>query len=262
MTEVRGGLREGSAVTASTIVETIESPNIWSEIERELEDVGISNTALEENRSYITQWLKTAIQNGMLEEMDPNMPDPNIDVPFSDSGYGGSAGTESYAPTLAPMSVANEEFETELKQHPSRTAMVERVESASTATSTAVKVRKASTVSTVLFKLLKKDTAIIEAASDGDLKRVAKLISSGANVNARDRWGWSALSMCGYGGFTDIARLLLDHGANMDNIDVDGDTPMDLATHRGHAGMVFLLEEERERRSMQAIEDDTEVPAS
>ena len=41
----------------------------------------------------------------------------------------------------------------------------------------------------MLMKFLKKDDAIIEAASDGDIEKVAKLISLGMDVNARDRWG-------------------------------------------------------------------------
>jgi hypothetical protein len=53
--------------------------------------------------------------------------------------------------------------------------------------------KTASTISTMVYKLLKKNTEIIEAASDGDIVRVAKLISLGANVNARDRWGVSYL---------------------------------------------------------------------
>jgi hypothetical protein len=53
--------------------------------------------------------------------------------------------------------------------------------------------KAASTISTMVYKLLKKNTEIIEAASDGDIARVAKLISLGANVNARDRWGVSYL---------------------------------------------------------------------
>jgi hypothetical protein len=253
--EVRAGLREGSIVTTSTVAETIESKDVWVQLRRELEDVGISAAVVEENQPYITQWLQRAISNGMLEELDPS----SREAPGSvDSGYGWSSGSRSYAPTLVPMEVANEEFENELKQHPSRVALVSP--GSQPPKQQEIKVRKASTVSSVLFKLLKKETAIIEAASDGDINRVAKLISSGANVNARDRWGWSALSMCGYGGFVDIAKLLLEHGADIDNVDVDDDTPERLATNRGHANVVFLLEEERQKRDLKAREDDKEVP--
>ncbi len=109
-------------------------------------------------------------------------------------------------------------------------------------------------------KLFKNETDIIEAASDGDLDGVAKLVSLGMDVNARDRWGWSALSMCGYGGHKQIARLLLDHGANLDNVDVDGDTPSSLAAQRGHAQLVIMIDEERAARDLRIREQDTEVP--
>jgi hypothetical protein len=74
-----------------------------------------------------------------------------------------------------------------LSRHPSRI----HTESSSRSS---LKIRRASSVSSVLFKMFKKETAIIEAASDGDLSKVAKLISAGANVNARDRWGVSLSS--------------------------------------------------------------------
>jgi len=64
--------------------------------------------------------------------------------------------------------------------------------------------------------------------------------------------------MCGYGGHLDIAKLLLEHGAEIDNIDVDGDTPEILATNRKHADIVFLLDEERHRRDAKIREDDGE----
>jgi ankyrin repeat protein len=51
--------------------------------------------------------------------------------------------------------------------------------------------------------------------------------------------------MCAYGAYLDIARLLLDHGADLDNTDVDGDTPEILAMNRGHMDMVKLFHEER-----------------
>jgi hypothetical protein len=266
--EVRSGLREGSVVTTTTVAETIESEDVWGQLRRELEDVGISAGVVEENHKYISTWLQKAITDGTLQEADPNASTrPPIFTKREhsgslDSGYGGSSsGSTTYAPSIKPIAAANEEFENEMRQNPTRASLAQSsISSTSSRSSQTVKARKASAVSSALFKLLKKDTAIIEAASDGDINRVAKLISSGANVNARDRWGWSALSMCGYGGFPDIAKLLLEHGADMDNVDVDGDTPMTLAENRGHPDMVFLLEEERQRRDLEARENDKEVP--
>lgn len=67
---------------------------------------------------------------------------------------------------------------------------------------------------------------------------------------------WSALSMCGYGGHVEICRMLLDHGADLDNIDVDGDRPESLAANRGHADVLIMLEEERAMRDLKARETD------
>ncbi|KAJ7474441.1 hypothetical protein B0H11DRAFT_2035434 [Mycena galericulata] len=103
-------------------------------------------------------------------------------------------------------------------------------------------------------KLFQKRTAIVQATSDGDIDRVARLISLGMDVNAVDRWGRSALSMCGYGGHVVIARLLLEHGANINNKDVDGDTPKSLAAQRGHVDLLHILEEEEEMRELRARE--------
>jgi hypothetical protein len=51
--------------------------------------------------------------------------------------------------------------------------------------------------------------------------------------------------MCGYGGYLDIVCLLLDHGTDLDNVDMDGDAPEILARNRDHADMVILLQGER-----------------
>ena len=66
--------------------------------------------------------------------------------------------------------------------------------------------------------------------------------------------------MCGYGGFPEIARLLMEHGADLDNIDVDGDTAEILAMNRGHTDMLVLFDEERLRRREKEAEANKEKP--
>lgn len=66
--------------------------------------------------------------------------------------------------------------------------------------------------------------------------------------------------MCGYSGNKTIARMLLDHGADLDNVDVDGDTPTSLATQRGHADLVIMFDEERAVRDLKIRESDKETP--
>jgi ankyrin repeat protein len=66
--------------------------------------------------------------------------------------------------------------------------------------------------------------------------------------------------MAAYGGHLGIAQLLLEHGADMDNIDVDGDTPMQLAATRGHSNIAILFDQVRAERDLRTRELDNEKP--
>ncbi|KAM0270232.1 hypothetical protein ACHAQH_009514 [Verticillium albo-atrum] len=263
MMEVQAGLREGSVVTVDDVVETLESPQTWNELRRELEDVGINATVVEENRDYIVKWMKEALAEGLLDESVPDFEStrkPSVSgrsiasnsssnqnpfgpfSPATDSGYGSYS--DSRRPSTVTLCAANEEFEhkAQLKR---TNSLLPTPEEDTTRTWPLVKPKRRMAVSRLLQRIVVKDTAIIEAASDGNLQKVADLIHVGMDVNAKDRWGWTALSMAAYGGFPAIARLLLDNGADLNNVDVDGDTPLDLAANRGHTDMVVLFDEER-----------------
>lgn len=279
--EVQAGLREGSVISTKDVVETIDSPDVWAELRRELEDIGISNVVVEENRDFIRDWMKTALSEGSMEErsIEERSPPPNTEqprslscpnvlleqwpsrsslVPPSDSGYG--SGESIRRSSILSLNTANADFEKELQKQRTDRSVGEILDYMSVERLVTPKVKKKKDPAALLQKLFQKDTAIVQAASDGDIGKVARLISVGKDVNARDTWGWSALSMCGYGGHKAIARLLLDHGADLDNIDVDGDTPWSLATQRGHAELVVMFDEERAARDLKLREMDTEVP--
>jgi hypothetical protein len=269
MTEVQAGLREGSVVTIPDVSESIDSQDVWTELRRELEDVGINEAVVEENREFISSWVKAAISGGQLDEAPlENQPfssskprKPSV-AAFSYSGYGSADETETLAPSVMSLNIANDEFEEELRKQRLDRPLDDILDYMVTqqVAEPSVKLRKKSDPGRLLQKLFQKNTAIIQAASDGDVDKVAKLIGLGVDVNARDRWGWSALSMCGYGGHKTIARLLLDHGADLDNVDVDDDTPTGLATQRGHTDLVIMFDEERARRDLRLREMCQEKP--
>ncbi|KAJ3863593.1 hypothetical protein EV359DRAFT_82217 [Lentinula novae-zelandiae] len=222
--EVRAGYREGSVVTTADVTESIESPDVWHQLRRELEDVGISPSVMEENHQYISGWMKAALSQGLDEVCSDDLSTPSLSSLKS-------GGVDS--PSMTAVAVNDSVFEAELR----RKQAIKPVEQVILPT-----VKKRSDPVSMIQKLFQKNTAIIQAASDGDLNKVVKFISIGCDVNTRDRWGWSALSMAAYGNHLSIARVLLDHGANMDNTDVDGDTPRQLAVNRGHSDMVILLD--------------------
>ncbi|KAJ7052578.1 hypothetical protein C8F01DRAFT_1170478, partial [Mycena amicta] len=273
MTEVQAGKREGSVVSVTDAASTIDSPDGWNEFRRELEDIGISADVLEERRPYIVAWVKSALAEGRLEEIldgrtltptGDKEPDPSWyhahgdsdhDSKYSDSDS--DDGITSIHSGVTELTAASDAFDADVRRAQNGRSVAELfdpVAAASQYSLTAPGQRPAVKRRTtgLVKRLFQKQTAIIQAASDGKLERVAELLSLGMAVDARDRWGWTALAMAGYGGHLAIARLLLAHGANLNNKDVDGDTPKSLATQRGHTALVVLFEQEEARRKRAA----------
>ncbi|KAJ6557342.1 hypothetical protein DFH09DRAFT_1163837 [Mycena vulgaris] len=252
--EVQAGMREGSVISTSDVA--IQSPDVWDELRRELEDVGISAAVIEERHDFIVNWLKKALDDGSLEENARVVGIDDVGISSLSLTVINTEGSSSRSPTLVNDVEQDSSYHTADKDwtHESskrNNSLPPPFSSSSSQTPRPVVRRR---TFGLVERLLQKQTAIVKAASDGDIDRVGRLISVGMDVNAVDRWGWSALSMCGYGGYPDIARLLLDHGANIDNVDVDGDTPKSLAAQRGHADLVIMFEEEEAIRKLRAIE--------
>ncbi|KAJ7761871.1 hypothetical protein DFH07DRAFT_771198 [Mycena maculata] len=311
MMEVQAGMREGSVMSGSD-ASTLQSPDVWAELRRELEDVGISAVVVEERHDFIVNWLKNALAGGLFEgDIDAVDIDdvgissrsstpinyegissrcltPTDDTEQESSWYHTAHSDLSHDNSerhtvghrLEAMSTATSAFDAEVQRARNERSVAELLaplavstiyslpppssssssfssSSSSPSSQTSRPVGRRRRTLGLVGKLFQKQTAIVQAASDGKIDRVARLISMGMDVNAVDRWGWSALSMCGYGGHVAIARLLLDHGAKIDNIDVDGDTPKSLAAQRGHADIVIMLEEEEAIRKLRASEAES-----
>ncbi|XP_077473529.1 uncharacterized protein ankrd50l [Stigmatopora argus] len=92
-------------------------------------------------------------------------------------------------------------------------------------------------------------TPLIAAAYMGHPEAAAALLNRGARVDLADGDGRTALSvvaLCGPSvpgrrGYGEVARLLLEHGANPGHRDRDRMTPLLLAAHEGHDDIVELL---------------------
>ena len=68
-----------------------------------------------------------------------------------------------------------------------------------------------------------------------DTAKVRALVDAGANVNARDDLGGTALHVAvNFRGDLDVVRLLIDRGANVNAPDTDGDTPLLRAMRHAH----------------------------
>ncbi len=87
-------------------------------------------------------------------------------------------------------------------------------------------------------------TAALRAAARlGPVESLKFLFAAGADVNAKDAAGGTALLRAAYVDFPDPARikLLLDHGAETNVRDASGDTPLMKARRRGETKIVELL---------------------
>ena len=78
------------------------------------------------------------------------------------------------------------------------------------------------------------DDELITAAEKGETLQVAKLLDSGARVNARDGRGRNAVLAATQGGHLATARLLIGRGADVNAQDHIRDSAFLLAGARGH----------------------------
>lgn len=86
-------------------------------------------------------------------------------------------------------------------------------------------------------------TALHSAVANGGDSRIARaLVAAGADVNAKQRHGWTPLHGAAHGGDRELVELLLARGADPDVKHQEGKTALDLARENGHEDVVTLLE--------------------
>lgn len=82
------------------------------------------------------------------------------------------------------------------------------------------------------------DTALMMASLRGDLEIVRLLVGAGAEVNHE---GWTPLHYAAFEGAADVARFLLEKGANKDAVAPNGYTPLMLAGRNGKAEAATVI---------------------
>jgi hypothetical protein len=83
--------------------------------------------------------------------------------------------------------------------------------------------------------------ALTTAAMIGDTTALEKLLEGGADVNAWDRTGRTALIEAVFGGHKDAVELLLERGAEVNGRDTDGWTPLMEGASKGRTEIVRTL---------------------
>jgi ankyrin repeat protein len=89
-------------------------------------------------------------------------------------------------------------------------------------------------------------TELMSAAYAGDLEHVRQLLAAGADVNAKDEGGWTALMKACYNaeqkrGYAEVVQALIDAGADVEAPIGYGVRPLMLAAGYGEADVVDTL---------------------
>lgn len=80
-----------------------------------------------------------------------------------------------------------------------------------------------------------------EAIKRGDVQIVLELLGHAADVDARDRYGNTALMLAAHGGHRDVVEILIAHRANLNVTAKFGLSALMLALVAGHAEIAHLL---------------------
>jgi ankyrin repeat protein len=94
----------------------------------------------------------------------------------------------------------------------------------------------------------------MEAAQHGLIDVSCFLVERGANFNAEDTWGRTALMRDARGGRIEVVRFLTDLGVYSDDKDLWGSTELMRAAKNGHMGVVLFLMERGANAGVSAAE--------
>jgi len=87
----------------------------------------------------------------------------------------------------------------------------------------------------------KSNNKLISAAEEGNVQLVKEFLAKGADVNAKDNQGYTALMWAAYNGHVDVIKELLLNGADAGAKDYKGYTALMWADEQGYTDIVQLL---------------------
>lgn len=82
---------------------------------------------------------------------------------------------------------------------------------------------------------------LVKAAAKGDVKTAQQLIKSGADINEKDRYGYTPLLWAVYSNQLEAVKTFIQMGADIESQDVSGSTPLTLAASYNYSDIAELL---------------------
>jgi len=100
-------------------------------------------------------------------------------------------------------------------------------------------------------------TPVMLAAHTGDASKVRELVADGADLDAQDAYGWTALRYAVRANHEDCAAALIELGAKVDLASASGRTPLMSAAGNGLSHMIRLLTKSGADRTLKNKEGQT-----
>lgn len=102
-------------------------------------------------------------------------------------------------------------------------------------------------------------TALILAILEGHSDIAKMLVDHGADVDAQDIFGGTALIEASFHGCLDVAKMLVDHGADLNAREMNGDTALVYACMRGHLAVAAMLVDHGADAEVRSRDGDTAI---
>ncbi|KAI9768827.1 MAG: hypothetical protein M1840_004641 [Geoglossum simile] len=259
--EYQDGKHEGSTATTQTVESlSTDEKQSWRIIRKELEDIGITVAAFDANRDFIMNWFKAAIVAGAFEEQtleDASSGEDDLGQSWEGPQHAtaGQSVIESFDPlsiqnTLIrnPASLEAQSTQIPTTQKATSSPAVLPADELSTSANTQVTQNASQKVPTrrertprvaaLIAWAFRYDKELINAASQGQEAVVRRLLEKGADVNAENKYGSTALNQAANEA---VARFLLEKGANVNAENKEGWIALHVAANQGHKEVAQLL---------------------
>ena len=89
---------------------------------------------------------------------------------------------------------------------------------------------------------------LFEGVETFDFIKIKTAIKNGADVNAKNKYGYTPLHEAAYRKHPEICKLLIQHSADVNEIDKYIHTPIDIATGLNYLELVNLIKKYNQRK--------------
>ena len=248
--EVRAGKREGSVISAQSFDTTARNDQeTWEALRRELKDIGIFPDVITEKRHFIIAWFQEAVVAGRLEEDLASDDNNSANVKHGSKNPTGASDDDSI-PSREISSMSLEPSTTQRREAPQSGPSASRPlrQPADRSSSPPLQKKGKSRLSVAyLLQKLFRDDQFLQAAGEGNVAKMKKLLEKGFDIEARglrNSYKNTALHLAIKNGNETTMQFLLSLGADVHAKNAINGTALHFAAHSGKKRIVDLLLEQ------------------